>query len=341
MQIRYELNKTTKSSLVKTLSDFVYSSLPSRMVGKPGHAKARDYIISEITKFDPKKSGKIEVDKFSVDAEFGKTFYQNDFDQRIKPQFEESSPDYQKWSLFTQYIKTQIDQYKTNAAENIIWHKAGKDPSKKLVVLAHYDTISFDMNTFRIDEKSPTPGANYNGTGVSIALRIVEALSRIPSLNYSVDVVFVDWQGLGYLGSHQYAKKLKSEDNSVIGFLNLEMLGQDSIYFDKNKVHGNMVVYHRAEDTKFIQSLIFHGDKMLEKVKFESKAIGFDNSDNIRLWEQGFIGGTFSQNWEDDFNPKFYQTPHDTPETLNQDTFYQSYMFIGGAVLGTLLDITK
>jgi hypothetical protein len=53
------------------------------------------------------------------------------------------------------------------------------------------------------------------------------------------------------------------------------------------------------------------------------------------------MGGTFSQNWEDDFNPKFYQTPQDTPETLNHQTLYSSYQYLGGAVLGTLLDISQ
>jgi hypothetical protein len=71
------------------------------------------------------------------------------------------------------------------------------------------------------------------------------------------------------------------------------------------------------------------------------KPIGFENSDNFRFWENGFIGGTFTQNWEDDFNPKFYQTPQDTPETLNHQTLYSAYQYLGGATLGILLDLTK
>lgn len=41
---------------------------------------------------------------------------------------------------------------------------------------------------------------------------------------------------------------------------------------------------------------------------------------------KGDFGLVFSQNWEEDFNPKFYQTPQDTAETLNFKTLYNAYL---------------
>jgi hypothetical protein len=102
-----------------------------------------------------------------------------------------------------------------------------------------------------------------------------------------------------------------------------------------------MAVYFRPEDTKFIEKLTQHGQKMTPQVNYELVPKGFANSDNFRYWDQGIQGGTFTQNWEVDFNPKFYQTPQDTAETLNQQTLYQGYLYLGGAVIGTLLDLTK
>jgi len=321
-QVKYEVMKTSQSDLIRTLNDFVKVSAPSRMVGLPGHDKALSSIQASIKSSEAQR------------------FYQSDFDAKVEGKIPATNPEYQKWSNFTAYMKSAAQKYAANEGVNVIWEKTGIDASKVLVITAHYDTISHDPKTLLIAETAAMPGANYNATGVSVALALVKTLAQI-DLNYTVQVVFLDWQGIGYLGSHRYATDLKKSGKNVLGFLNLEMLGQDTSFFDKTKKTGNMNVYSRPQDEKFIRALEQHGSKMGSKVTFTSKTTGFDNSDNIRLWENGFTGGTFTQNWEEDFNAKFYQTPQDTPETLNHQTLYNGYLFIGGAVLGTLLDITK
>lgn len=339
-QVKSDMQKISQTDLIRVLNNFVKAGAPSRMVGMPGHDKAKDFILETIKAQDPKGSGKVIVDQFAPDAAEAQRFYQSDFDQKVEGKISRLHPDYQKWLKFTTYMKATAMRLATNSTTNVIWEKSGLDANKILVVMAHYDTISHDPNTLLILEKAAMPGANYNATGVSVALSILKNLAQI-DLNYSVHIVFVDWQGIGFLGSYRYAQELKKAGKNVMGFVNLEMLGQDTSFFDKTKKTGNMGVYFRPQDEKFITAMNNHGSKFSSKVTFEPKAIGFENSDNIRLWEQGFTGGTYTQNWEDDFNPKFYQTPQDTPETLNHETLYQSYQFIGGAVLSTLLDITK
>ncbi len=339
-QVKTEILKSSQNDLIRTLNDFVKSGAPSRMIGMPGHDKARDYIVDYIKTSDPKGSGKLILDSFTPDVNEAKRFYQNDFDQKVEGKVSKIHPDYQKWLRFTSYMKGTADRLGTNKGTNIIWEKTGIDASKLLVVLAHYDTVAHDPNTLMIAEKTPMPGANYNASGVSVALTILKTLAQI-DLNYSVHVALVDWQAVGFLGSYRYAQELKKSGKNVIGFVNLEMLGQDTSFLDKSKKTGNMNVYYRPEDEKFITFLNQHGSKMTSKVSFSQKASGFENSDNIRMWEHGYSGGTFTQNWEEDFNPKFYQTAQDTPETLNHQTLYHSYQFIGGAVVSTLLDITK
>jgi hypothetical protein len=339
-QVKSELDKNSQSDLIRFLNEFVKASAPSRMVGLPGHDKAKDFILETIRAYDRKGSGKLIVDTFSPDVEEAKRFYQSDFDQKVEGKISAASPDYHKWLNFTKYMKGKAELFKTVQGTNVIWEKTGLDANKVLVVTAHYDTISLDPNTYLITEKSPMPGANYNASGVSVALSLIKTIAQI-DLNYSVQIVLLDWQGIGFLGSYRYAQELKKSGKNVIGFLNLEMLGQDTSFFDKTKKTGNMGVYFRPEDEKFIQGLSKHGSKITSKVSFGPKATGFENSDNFRLWDNGFLGGTFTQNWEDDFNPKFYQTTLDTPETLNHQTLYNCYHYIGGAVLGTLLDITK
>lgn len=339
-QVKTEILKTSQTDLIRTLNEFVKAGAPSRMIGMPGHDKAKNYLLDFIKSSDPKGSGKLIVDNFTPDVGEAKRFYQNDFDQKVEGKISKIHPDYQKWLRFTTYMKGTADRLAPNQGTNIIWEKTGIDASKLFVILVHYDTVVHDPNTLMINEKSAMPGANYNASGVSVALSILKTLAQI-DLNYSVHVAFVDWQAVGFLGSYRYAQELKKSGKNVIGFVNLEMLGQDTSFLDKTKKTGNMNVYYRLEDEKFISFLNQHGTKMTSKVSFGQKPTGFENSDNFRMWEQGYSGGTYTQNWEDDFNPKFYQTSQDTPETLNHQTLYYGYQFIGGAVVSTLLDITK
>lgn len=340
--LRSELQKVTSKELVGWVNSLVLESAPSRMVGLPGHLKAENFIRSSILKNDKKSTGKLIVQTTNPQIESVKTFYQSDFDQKVGSKLPPTHPDYIKWFQFTAYMKTLVESRKNNSVQNIIWEKSGINSNKILVVTAHYDTISHDKNSLLVKENSPMPGANYNASGVAIGLGLIKILSEI-DLNYSVQVVFLDWQGIGFHGSQVYAKDLKKSGKEIMGVVNLEMLGQDTSYFDKTKKNGNMSLYLRdlAEELKFAQNLSVHGMKMTQKVNFEIKPNGFENSDNFRFWEEGFKAVTFSQNWEDDFNPKFYQTAEDTPETLNHETLWHSYQYIGGAVISTLLDLTK
>ena len=344
-QLKTDLQKTSTKNLITIVNDFVKVSAPSRMIGLPGHESAKNFIVSTIQKSDPKNTGKLILNSIPVVVEDVKGFYQKDFNEKIEGKLPPSSADYQKWLRFTSYMQQFAESKKSFPVENIVWEKSGLNSKKVLVVTAHYDTISHDKNTLLVREKDSMPGANYNASGVAVALGLIKTMSEF-DLNYTVQVVFLDWQGLGFYGSSLYAKELKTLQASgkeIMGVVNLEMLGQDTSFFDKTKKIGNMSVYLRDldDEKRFTNQLVNHGTKMGTKVTFEVKPNGFENSDNIRFWEAGFLSATFSQNWEDDFNPKFYQTPQDTPETLNHDTLWNAYQYVGGAVIGTLLDITK
>lgn len=344
-QVKTEVQKTSQKVLVDILNSFVKASSPSRMIGLEGHKNARHFLKDYIRNADKKGTGKLSVVSFDPNIAEAREFYQKDFNEKVEGKLPKNSADYIKWSKFTKYMGDLAEKNHKVTGENIVWEKTGLNPNKILVVTAHYDTISHDPNTLMVREKDPMPGANYNASGVSIGLGLINLLSQV-DLNYSVQIVFLDWQGLGFLGSYDYArelKKLSQNGKTIIGVMNFEMLGQDTSYLDKNKKTGNMSVYIRnnSAEEKWTESLTKHGSSVVDKISFEIKPNDFGSSDNIRFWEAGFLSATFSQNWEDDFNPKFYQTPQDTPETLNHETFYRAYQYLGGAVLGTLLDITK
>src|SRR5690606_32857033 len=214
--------------------------------------------------------------------------------------------------------------------ENIIWEKKGtKENASTLIFTAHYDTVSLDKKSFKVDEKSEMPGADFNGSGVSIALALVKMLAPL-SIEENVRIVFLDYQSMALMGSYEYAQKIKNE--KVIGVLNLEMLGHDSRFYDKQKSIGNMKAYLRSNDAddKLLELTQKYSKSYDVGIKFVPLKNDFASSDNIRFWESGVSAITFSQDWENDFNEKRFQTAQDFPETLNQDTFYRVYLYFAG-----------
>ncbi len=350
-QMRKFTKKLRKDDFFQILRDFVETSGPSRMVGKEGHDKARDFIKSKIQEIDKIKTGKLSVQTFSPNIEKGQILYDLDFRNKVVGKYSEKSAVFQKWKRFTNYMKDKVAENKTIKGTNIIWEKKGSLPNKLLIVGAHYDTISHDKKTLKIKENENMPGADYNASGVTIALGIIQTLAQL-ELEVTTRVVFFDYQGFAYLGSSYFVDELSTEMKEkkwdILGFVNLEMLGHDSKIFDKKKLEGNMGLYisrpgsvTHLKEKKLAQKLLDFGDKNAGAIDFRLVDNGMDNSDNTRFWEKGFASVTFSQDWENDFNEGHYQSPNDIPEALNQKTFYNSYLFIAGSVSALAMNLNK
>ena len=198
--LKSELQKVSKNNLMGFVTDLVKVSSPSRMVGLPGHERAAMFLQEKIKELDPKNTGKLEISSSPVDADFIKKFYQTDFEQKLEGKVPRTHPEYQKWLKFTFYMQGLVDKKKDNQVKNIVWEKSGLKADKLLLVTAHYDTISHDKETLAVKESEPMPGANYNASGVAVALGLIQTLAQM-DLNYSVRVVFLDWQGIGFYGS--------------------------------------------------------------------------------------------------------------------------------------------
>jgi hypothetical protein len=342
--LRNHVEKIKKKELMNSLRLFVYKGKPNRFFASKGHKNFQDYLIATLKNYKVDDSIEVIEDIFDLNIEQGKKLYQSDFDNKVVPNFKPDSAEYKKWSNFKQYMHTLLDKYKSYPGKNFIWEKKGSQSDKMIIITAHYDTVSHDSKTLKIDTSSLMPGADYNVSGVIIGLSLVKLLHD-QDLKHTVRIVFLDAQAIGFLGSYDYAQKLKKEKDSIWGVFNLEMLGHDSKKFDKKKKYKNYKVYARSikndpesKDKKLFDKINSFNKKASVNIKFELARNDFISSDNFRFWDEGIPAITFSQNWEDDFNPK-YQTGNDFPETLNQESLYNSYRYIAQGVLAHLLDL--
>jgi hypothetical protein len=345
----YRVNKYIKKikekEIMHSLRMIVYKSKPNRFYGTSGHKSIQNLLVETLNSYKFDESVSIKVDEFKLNTQVGHKFYQKDFDSKIVPAFKPNSKEYKKWFNLKSYMQNLLISKKDIIGKNIIWEKKGTS-DKTLVLTAHYDTVSYDSKTLKINENSNMPGADYNASSVAVLLGLIKLLNPI-KLKHSIKVVFLDAQSMGFLGSYDYATKLKNSSSNIIGIINLEMLGHDSKHFDKEKKLNNLKIYSRDSnedpenlDLKLHDKFAKLGKKGTSGVRFSLVRNNFKNSDNFRFWEQGFSSLTFSQNWEEDFNKK-YQTKNDFPETINQRTLFHAFKYIAVATLGLTLDIKK
>jgi len=339
--LKSNLNLVRKDDLMDTLRSFISATLPDRMVGSSGHERAVKWLIKTIREYDPDLKNIVYVDEFKPDTAYAIEAIQNDFDTLIKPNYKETNENYQKWRGFTASMIDAIRSRKNNPGKNIIWEKKGSlSPEKILVIGAHYDTIYHDKKTKKVLDNKKMPGADDNGSGVAIALNLIRVFSHM-SLPVTVRVVFFDWEEFRGLGSKAFVKKYKLEflDKTYLGFINLLMLGHDSKVFDEKKRYGNMSVYIRrpgvagsALDRSMAERMVAAGKKASPSVRFDIIANSLESADTVAFWNEDLFGVTFSQNWQDDFNNKNNHTENDFVETINQNTYYRAYKYIGGAI---------
>lgn len=342
-QIKDSVKSISRKYLTKSLRSFVRCCGPNRMVGGKGHEKVIPYLKQAIKKIDHQENGKITVDEYLVDINKAINLYESDFKKEISSKYKKNNPIYIKWRKFTDSMTGEIKARKDVKGHNLIWEKKGtKRPNDILVIGAHFDTIANDPKTLVLLPEAKMPGADDNGSGVTIALAMIDIFSKL-KLPVTVRIVFFDWEELGFLGSYAYVQKYKEElkNKNFLGYVNLEMLGHDSKITDKTKKYRNMRVYTRPnkDDRKLASKITNSASKQATGVKFTIIENSFNSSDHINFWDEGFPAVTFSQDWENDFNKKRYHSSDDFVETINLRTFYKSYVYITSGILGFLYDI--
>jgi hypothetical protein len=328
-----------KDEVIDTLREFVKNTRPTRMVGSDGHHKATTFLYDWIKKNTNGGEGELLlVDNFKPNVDFAIDMYLNDFAQVKKSNKKFSKKLMSTWKNFTDARIKLLNKLRSHTGKNIVWEKKGvKHPDEVIVIGAHYDSIAYNKSSLMVNEASTAPGADNNGSGVAIALNLIEFLSEI-QLQRTVRVVFFDYTEIGFLGSYDYAKKLAEEKANglkVHGYIDLLMLGYDTKLNDLEKRYYNLKLYRSTKEQgtyKFDREL---ADSFAQRAKLASASIKFTqvekkfkNGDAQSFIMHGFPSITFSQNWESDFNAKRIHTPQDYVETLNLETIYRAFRYI-------------
>ncbi len=133
--------------------------------------------------------------------------------------------DYLVAQLTAMGLETEVQR--TWGLENVVARLRGTDPTGAIVVLAHYDTVSY------------SPGAGDNGSAVAALVEIMRALAAGPAPRNDVIVLFDDGEEepdifagtKAFVGKHPWMKDVRvaiSIDTAVAGFISTNEVGPEN-----------------------------------------------------------------------------------------------------------------
>ncbi len=219
-------------------------------------------------------------------------------------------------ALSEAYVKQKLESYGlpvtiqhySSTGNNVLATQVGTVfPNKTFVICAHYDDMP---------EGPVAPGADDNGDAVAAVLEAARILSRY---SFPCTIVYALWdeeEVSPYLiGSTYYADQAVAAGDSILGFINMEMLGWDSNndgqchVQELERVHAVEIRSHMME----INSQYGIG---LNIVAFPPMA----DSDQAPCWYHGFDAVLFDQDAFFDRNHN-YHTTSDRVQYLNKPYF--------------------
>ena len=110
--------------------------------------------------------------------------------------------------------RPEVDTFTAGNAKstNLMVEHEGTDNNKWIIVGAHYDS------------KSPSPGANDNGSGVVATLEIARLLKKAQT-RYGVRIINFGAEEQGFLGSYHYVDSSIQDSDDILFMFNLDQLG--------------------------------------------------------------------------------------------------------------------
>ncbi|WP_437735699.1 M28 family peptidase [Sorangium sp. So ce1335] len=207
-----------------------------------------------------------------------------------------------------------------NQGVNVTADRHGADPSRVLILGAHYDSVS-------------NAGADDDASGIVSSLAIARALKDTP-LNIGLRIVAFDQEETGLVGSNAYASMLdrNGELAKVVGVIDLEMTGYDS------NGDGHYHVIHCNENTSADLAASVEAAAQGAELGLVRTEACTNRSDHAAFWRYGTPAVAVSQDFfGNDGNP-CYHARCDTVDRINWDYMRRLTQAVGIAAARILTE---
>jgi len=178
-------------------------------------------------------------------------------------------------------------------------------PDEQYIICAHYDAVTDYC-------------ADDNASGTAAVLEAARILSNY-QLDYTLIYALWDEEEIGLIGSGYYANQAFSNNDNILGVINLDMLGWDGDDDGLMDIHTRDIANSVA-----LANLVYNIDSVynlvLDPVTYNP---GATNSDHNSFWNEGYSAIVFCETyWGGDFNP-YYHTSSDRIDKFNLPYFHK------------------
>jgi hypothetical protein len=167
-------------------------------------------------------------------------------------------------------------------------------PERVCIIGAHYDNLP--TGTF-------APGADDNASGCAVVLESARIMSEMEFPN---TIIFALWdeEELGLIGSTAYTAQQQIHGDSLLGYINLDMLGWDGNNDNLTEVHVRPI----SNSIKLMQMVVDCNELYNIGLNLEIVNPGSVNSDHFPFWQKGYSAVGINEEYIGDFNPNWHQT---------------------------------
>lgn len=199
--------------------------------------------------------------------------------------------------------------------------------TRRVLLLAHWDTRPRADAAGSRDTTAPVPGANDGGSGVAILLGVADVLERAPPA-VGVDLLFVDGEDYGHfekekddvlIGSRRYARTMGTREPPAFAIL-FDLVGDRDlqVYQEGNSLLGAAPVVERVWDV---------ARRMGYGAQFPAQSKYTVTDDHVPLQQVGIPAIDLI-----DFDYPAWHTPDDTPDKVSS----ASLAAVGNVAVGVI-----
>lgn len=195
--------------------------------------------------------------------------------------------------LFTQWGLETDSQAFSTYGKNLFGVKRGTIfPERICIIGAHYD----DLPTGTV-----APGADDNASGCAAVL---EAARIMSDYEFPNTVIFALWdeEELGLIGSSAYVSQPEIHGDSLLGYINLDMLAWDGNDDNVAEIHTRPV----ANSINLMQTVLDCNALYAIGLNLEIVNPGSVNSDHYSFWQKGYPAVGLNEEYTGDFNPNWH-----------------------------------
>ncbi len=175
-------------------------------------------------------------------------------------------------------------------------------PERICILGAHYDNIPTG---------AIAPGADDNASGTAAVIETARILSNYQFPN---TIIFALWdeEELGLIGSSAFATNFNINSDSLLGYINLDMIGWDGNFDNKSEIHVRPV-----SNSMNLASITEKANVDYNVgLNLEIVNPGSSNTDHAPFWTNNLSAIGINEEYQGDFNP-FWHSLGDTLGNFN------------------------